>query len=131
MKVEGNVFAGMGIFVAPVIPIYWHYSQDPTGTAALVMTFGLCSLVAFYLLFTARRIDARPEDDRNALIEDGAGEQGFYSPYSWWPLALAASGAMGFLGIVIGWWMFILAVPAFALSAFGFCFEYYRGEHAH
>ena len=131
MKVEGNVFAGIGIFVAPIIFIYWHYSQDPTGTTALILTFGLCALTAFYLLFTARRIDPRPEDDRSARIEDSAGEMGFYSPYSWWPLALAGTGAMLFLGIVVGWWLVILGVPCFAVSVFGFVFEYYRGEHAH
>jgi hypothetical protein len=131
VKVEGNLFAGIGIFVAPIIPIYWHFSHDPTGTAALVMTFGLCALVAFYFLFTARRIDLRPEDDRNARMEDSAGELGFFSPYSWWPLALAASGAMTFLGVVVGWWLVILAIPCFAVSVFGLVFEYYRGEHAH
>lgn len=131
MKVEGYLFTGIGVFVVPVIPVYWHYSQDPTGTAALIMTFGLCALTAFYLLFTANRVGPRPEDDPTALIEDSAGDLGFYSPYSWWPLALAASAAMGFLGICIGWWMFILAVPFFAVSAYGLVFEYYRGEHAH
>jgi hypothetical protein len=131
VKVEGNLFAGIGIFVAPIIFIYWHYSQDPTGTTALILTFGLCALVAFYFLFTARRIDTRPEDDRNALIEDSAGEMGFYSPYSWWPLALAGAAAMAFLGICIGWWLVILAVPCFAVAIYGFVFEYYRGEHAH
>jgi hypothetical protein len=131
VKVEGYIFTGMGVFMVPVAPIYWHYSQDPTGTAALIMTIGLCALTAFYLLFTAHRIDQRPEDDPTALIEDAAGELGFYSPYSWWPLALALSGAVAFLGVCIGWWLFILAVPFFAVAAWGLVFEYYRGEHAH
>ncbi len=131
MKVEGNLFAGMGIFLVPVIPVYWHYSHDWTGTTALVLTWGLCFLVGFYLLFTAKRIDARPEDDPYARIEDSAGELGFFSPHSWWPLLLAATGAMGFLGLVFGLWLFALAVPFFAYTTFGFVMEYYRGEHAH
>ncbi len=131
MKVEGNMFAGIGVFLVPVIPIYWHYSHDWTGTTALVLTWGLCALIGFYLLFTAKRIDLRPEDNPTALIEDGAGELGFFSPHSWWPLILAAAGAMGFLGIVFGMWMFALSVPFFVFAVFGFVFEYYRGEHAH
>jgi hypothetical protein len=131
VKVEGYIFTGVGIFVLPVIPIYWHYSQDPTGTTALILTLGLCSLTAFYLLFTAHRIDQRPEDDPTALIEDAAGELGFYSPYSWWPLAMGLSGAWVFLGVCIGWWMVALGVPFFAMATYGLVFEYYRGEHAH
>jgi hypothetical protein len=131
VKVEGNIFAGFGVFVVPCTWVYWHYSKDPTGTAALIMTIGLCALIAFYLLFTAKRIDARPEDDSHAEIADAAGELGFYSPYSWWPLAVAASGAFIFLGGVIGWWLVIVAVPFFAVSVWGLVFEYYRGDHAH
>jgi len=131
VKVEGNMFAGIGIFLVPVIPIYWHYSQDWTGTTALVLTLGLCTLIGFYLLFTAKRIDQRPEDNPSALIEDGAGELGFFSPHSWWPLVLAGAGALAFLGIIFGLWLFALAVPFFAFAVFGFVFEYYRGEHAH
>lgn len=131
MKVEGNIFAGMGIFLIPVIPVYWYYSKDWTGTTALVLTFGLCFLVGFYLLFTAKRIDARPEDDSSALIEDAAGELGFFSPHSWWPLVLAGTGAIGTLGLVFGLWLFVLAIPFFVFATFGFVMEYYRGEHAH
>lgn len=131
MKVEANIFNGIGLFLVPVIPVYWHYSHDWTGTVALVMTFGLCALVGFYLYFTAKRIDQRPEDDPTALIEDGAGELGFFSPHSWWPLILAGAGAMGFLGLAVGLWMFALSVPIFAFAVFGFVFEYYRGDHAH
>lgn len=131
MKIEGNIFASFGIFLVPCTVVYWHYSQDPTGTAALIMTIGLCALIGFYLLFTARRIDARPEDDSHAEIADAAGELGFYSPYSWWPLAVAATGSLIFLGGVFGWWLIFLGVPLFTVSVWGLVFEYYRGDHAH
>lgn len=131
MKVEGNLFAGIGIFLIPVIPVYWYYSEDWTGTTALVLTWGMCAMVGAYLLFTAKRIDMRPEDDPVALIEDSAGELGFFSPHSWWPLLLAASGAGVTLGLVFGTWLVALLVPFFAYTVFGFVFEYYRGEHSH
>ena len=131
MKVEGWLFALIAVFLIPVTAVYWYGSEDPTGTTALVLTFGLCFLIAFYLLYTARRIQPRPEDDPEANIEDAAGDLGFFSPYSWWPLAVAASCAVMFLGIVFGWWLFVLALPFVAIAVMGFVFEYYRGEHEH
>jgi len=35
------------------------------------------------------------------------------------------------LGVVFGWWMFILALPFGAICVCGWIFEYYRGIHAH
>ncbi|HKA67995.1 MAG TPA: cytochrome c oxidase subunit 4 [Actinomycetes bacterium] len=131
MKVEGWLFTVIAVFLIPVTVVYWYASEDPTGTTALILTFGLCFLIAFYLLYTARRITPRPEDDPAANIEDAAGDLGFFSPYSWWPLAVAAACAVMFLGIVFGWWLFILALPFVALTVMGFVFEYYRGEHEH
>lgn len=131
MKIEGWLFTIIAVFLIPVTAVYWYASEDPTGTTALILTFGLCFLIAFYLLYTARRIAPRPEDDPHANIEDAAGDLGFFSPYSWWPLGVAAACALMFLGIVFGWWLFILALPFVAVSVMGFVFEYYRGEHEH
>lgn len=134
MKVEGYLFAGVAVFFAVITPIYWYTSEDPTGTTALALSFGLAFLVGYYLLFTARRIDPRPEDQVDAEIADGAGDYGFYSPHSWWPLALAAGAAMATLGLVFTWWLFILGVVLTMLAVIGLVFEYYtgeRGEQAH
>ncbi|MGH8939083.1 MAG: cytochrome c oxidase subunit 4, partial [Actinomycetes bacterium] len=131
MKIEGWLFTVIAVFLIPVTAVYWYASEDPTGTTALTLTFGLCFLIAFYLLYTARRIAPRPEDDPTANIEEAAGDLGFFSPYSWWPLAVAAACAAMFLGIVFAWWLFILALPFVAVTVMGFVFEYYRGEHEH
>ena len=42
--------------------VYWVLSEEPAGTVALAFTAGLAFLIGYYLLFTARRIDPRPED---------------------------------------------------------------------
>jgi hypothetical protein len=128
---EGKIFAGLAIFFVPVTGIYWYFSKDPTGTTALILTFGLCFLIAFYFLFLARRIDPRPEDNAHADIEDGAGDLGFFSPHSWWPLAVGAACAILTLGVIFGWWLVALSLPLVGLAVFGFMFEYYRGDHAH
>jgi hypothetical protein len=128
VKVEGYLFAGVAVFFAVITPIYWYTSEDPTGTTALALSFGLAFLVGYYLLFTARRIDPRPEDQRDAEIADGAGSYGFYSPHSWWPLPLAGGAAVATLGLVFTWWLFILGAVLTILSVIGLVFEYYHGE---
>jgi hypothetical protein len=131
VKVEGFIFAILAVFFVVVTPVYWALSHDPTGTSALVLTTLLALLVAFYTLLTARRIGPRPEDRKDAEIAEGAGELGFFSPHSWWPLFCALSLSVCVLGIVFGWWLFIIGVGFGTFSVLGFVFEYYRGEHAH
>ncbi len=131
MKVEAWVFGANAVFLGIVTPIYWIVSEDPTGTSALVMATGLAALVAFYLGFHGRRMDARPEDRKEAEIVEGAGELGFFPPYSWWPLWCALALSVCVLGVVFGWWLFLIGVAAGSMALTGWVFEYYRGEHAH
>jgi hypothetical protein len=131
MKIEGYLFVFSALFFAIMDVIYWLWSHDPTGTTALALTVGLAGLVGFYLLFTGRRVGPRPEDDKEADIADGAGELGFFSPHSWWPMFAAAAAATAALGAVIGWWMLMIGMLAVILAAIGFVFEYYRGHFSH
>jgi hypothetical protein len=131
MKVEGWLFAAGFFFFSLAAVVYGIVSDgEPVGTVALAFTSGLAFLTGYYLLFTARRIDRRPEDAVDAEISDGAGELGFYSPHSWWPLPVAFFAATTFLGIISGWWLVIIGVIGGALAVIGLVFEYYRGEPA-
>ncbi|GAA2070762.1 cytochrome c oxidase subunit 4 [Aeromicrobium halocynthiae] len=131
MKVEYWTIASTGIFFAFIAPVYWFLTADWTGTTALVMTFLLCALLGFYLYVVAKQIDDRPEDRSDGEIADGAGEQGFFPPYSWWPLYAAGTLATMVLGTVIGWWLFIIGAVFGTVTVLGWVFEYYRGVHAH
>ncbi len=131
MKIEAWIFGLNAVFFALVTPTYWFLSEDPTGTSALVMSTLLAALVAFYLGFHAKKMDARPEDDKRAEVVDGAGELGFFPPYSWWPLWCACALAVCVLGVVFGWWLFLIGVGAGSIALVGYVFEFYRGEHAH
>ncbi|MGA8986626.1 cytochrome c oxidase subunit 4 [Aeromicrobium sp.] len=131
MKAEYWTIISTGIFFALVSPIYWVLSKDPTGTTALVMTFLLTALLGFYLGVVAKQIPDRPEDRSDGEIAEGAGEQGFFPPFSWWPLFTAAALAVVVLGVVIGWWLFIIGAGLLGLMVIGWIFEYYRGIHAH
>ena len=131
MKVTAKMFMYMAIFLFFVILLYWWTSHDPTGTAALVMATGLAGMIAFYLMFTVRRIGPGPDDRDDAEPHEGAGEQGFFSPTSYWPLMLCLSLATAFLGIAIGFWLVFFAAPFALFGVYGFVFEYYRGENKH
>jgi cytochrome c oxidase subunit IV len=131
MKVEAWIFGIVTLFILVVTPIYWVMSEDPTGTSALTMTFLLALLVTFYLGVTSRRMEPRPEDRKEAEIVEGAGELGFFAPYSWWPLWCALTLVVCVLGVVFGWWLFIIGVGFGIITLSGFILEFYRGDHAH
>lgn len=131
MRTEAKLFTILVIFFLIVTPLYWFLSHDVTGSVALAVTFLLSSLIAYYLWFISSKIGDRPEDRGDAEIYEGAGEIGFFSPHSIWPLCVAASGAIVFVGLAIGWWLVIIGAPLLAISAIGWVFEYYRGDFAH
>lgn len=129
MRIAGRLFAIIAAFFTLVAVVYWFLSKEPAGTAALVFTGALGFLVAFYLLFTAKRVEPLPEDDDEGDIAEGAGVQGFYSPHSWWPLPVALGAATIGLGLVfVMWWLIILGVVFTVGATSGLLFEYYRGE---
>jgi hypothetical protein len=132
MRAEAWIFAICTVFFVLVAPAYWFISGDPTGTSALTMTFLLSLLVTFYLGFHATRMEPRPEDRNDAEIADGAGELGFFPPYSWWPLWCGLTLAVCVFGIAMGaWWLFIIGVGLGAVTLCGWIYEYYVGIHAH
>jgi hypothetical protein len=105
---------------------------EPVGVVGLALVGALCTLIAFY---TNRLHHAQggelPEDRNDALIDDGEAEQGFFSPWSWWPVSLGASVALMFLGLAIGNWICFIAVPLAAVSVIGLIYEYQRGNFGH
>jgi hypothetical protein len=131
VKAESWIIVSIAIFCALVAPIYWWITYDPTGTTALVMTTLLCTLLGFYLIVVAKQIPARPEDRDDGDIIDGAGELGFFPPYSWWPLYCSLAFSAIVLGLVFGWWLFIIGAGLGLFTLIGWIFEYYRGVHAH
>jgi len=99
------------------------------GTIALSLTAILSALIAFYLGRThSAQGGELPEDRLNANIDDGDAEQGFFSPWSWWPIMLAAGAALLFLGIAVGVWIAAIGAAVTLISLVGWMYEYYRGN---
>ncbi|MCU1606110.1 MAG: ctaF [Modestobacter sp.] len=132
MKVEALIFNLIAVFCVAAAVIYGVWSQEPVGTTALVLSAALTSLIGGFFWFVSRRIDARPEDRKDAEIADGAGELGFFSPGSYWPFGLAVSA--GLMGLALAFWypwLVILAGVALLITIGGLLFEYYVGQNAH
>ena len=132
MKAESWIFGICTVFFLLVAPAYWFITYDPTGTSALTMTFLLTLLVTLYLGVHASKMAPRPEDRQDAEIADGAGELGFFPPYSWWPLWCGSTLAVCVFSVAMGaWWLFIMGVGLGAVALCGWIYEYYVGDHAH
>lgn len=133
MKVETWIFTVGCLFFVPVGIVYGILTrwEEPVGATGILLTAGMCGLIAIYLFITSRRIDPRPEDDQLGEIAEGAGEQGVFAPYSWTPLWLGAGVALTFMGAAVGWWLFLIGLGSTGLATLLWVFEFYRGEHAH
>src|SRR4051794_3807282 len=105
--------------------------EEHVGYLGMYLVAGLSGMIGFYLLFTGRRVGLRPEDRLDAEIHEGAGEQGHFSPWSWWPITLSAAAATCFLGLAVGWWILYIGVGLGIVSIIGWVYEYSRGLHAH
>ena len=127
MKIEGLLFGFLSVFFIGISVVYWLVSRDDAGFTLLLLTAGMSFIIGYYVLFTAARMDARPEDREDAEIAEGAGEVGFFAPHSWWPIALAASVLITTMGLVFGPFLIIIGVVAVLTSLSGLLFEYYVG----
>ena len=131
MKVSWKLFGGLSVFYVIMTVIYWQIGGEEVGIAGMLLSACLAGMVGFYVWFTQKRIGVTlPEDNLTAEIADGAGELGFYSPHSWWPLPVAVSACVFALGLIIGWWLSLIGLGALVISIIGMVTEYEKPEIA-
>lgn len=126
MKVESRLFeiVTAAFFILGIA--YAVLAQEPVGVAGLFLTGGLALIIGTYFRFVSRRLEERPEDNPDAEVSDGAGDVGFFSPGSYWPIAVAASAAL--MGISLAFfYMWAMVISGFLLLAAigGLVFEYH------
>jgi hypothetical protein len=138
MRIESRIFLLVAVFLVMCAVGYawWSWAAEPgglegIGTTCILLSAGLCGIIGSYFAFVARRIDARPEDRADADIAEGAGELGFFSPGSYWPISMAMAAALAGLAMAF-WqvWLLIVGVAALLLTVGGLLFEYYTGQNA-
>jgi len=129
-----GILIGVFAFVVAAIYGYWTNISDVgfehVGVIGLILAGLLGFMIAWYLWITRKNLDVDPSDDPLGDIDEIQGDYGFFSPHSWWPLFLGASAAICFLGLAVGWWMFIIGAFIGVPALVGWTFEYFKGEHA-
>ena len=139
MHIEARLFEFLTAFFALAAVVYGvltamfaHGGIEWAGTVALVLTTGLTLITGTFFRFVARRLDTRPEDYEDAEISDGAGELGFFSPHSWWPVLIALSFSTAAVGAAL-WlpWLIVAGICFVLFTAGGLVFEYYIGPEKH
>jgi Cytochrome c oxidase subunit IV len=132
MRVEARIFeiTTAFFFLAAVVYGLWS-GGEPVGTAGLVLTGGLTLIIGTYFRFVSRRVRMRPEDNVDAEISDGAGELGFFSPGSYWPVGMAlAATVLGFALAFGQWWLVAVGIALILGTVAGLVFQYHIGPKA-
>lgn len=126
MKVESRVFELCTAFFFLCAIVYAVLARESVGVAGLFLTGGLSLIIGTYFRFVSRRLEERPEDDPEAEVSDGAGDVGFFSPGSYWPIMMA--GAAAFLAISMAFmyvWMVVVGGIVLLITIAGLVFEYH------
>jgi uncharacterized integral membrane protein len=123
------VYTAWNIIAHPDVP--WYNGIEWVGSVALLFTALMGALIAFYIGKVHKAQGGElPEDVLTSDIDDGDPELGEFSPWSWWPIVLAFSAALGMIGLAVGAWMMPIGIAVFVVAIVGWVYEYYRGYFA-
>lgn len=132
MKVESRVFEICTAFFFLCAVVYGLLAREPVGIVGLTLTGGLSLIIGTYFRFISRRLEPRPEDNPAAEVVDGAGDLGFFSPGSYWPIGLA--GATALMGISVAYfhvWAIAISGALLLVMIGGLLFEYHLPRSGH
>jgi len=125
----GVVYTAWNIIGHPDVP--WYTAIEWVGTVALFFAGFMGVMIAFYVDRVHKAQGGElPEDVLTADIDDGDPELGEFSPWSWWPIVLAFSASIAFIGLAVGSWMVPIGFAIFLVAIVGWVYEYYRGYFA-
>jgi hypothetical protein len=137
MKTNINVMWVLTAYFVVLTIIYTVWAIIDTsevewvGTIAIGLSAGLSGLIGYYLQLVKKNQGGElPEDRLDADIDDGDPELGHFSPWSWWPVTMAFGLGIVFLGISVGFWVAMYAVPLVLVALVGWVYEHYRGNFA-
>jgi hypothetical protein len=132
MKVESRIFEILTVFFFVAAIVYTFVAREPVGVAGLFLTGGLSLIIGTYFRFVSRRLELRPEDNPDGEISDGAGDVGFFSPGSYWPIGLAGSVALLAISLAFMYfWAVTISAVILLISVGGLVFEYHIRPSEH
>ncbi len=132
MKIEARIFEIITAFFFVSAVVYGFFSHgEVVGSVAITLTGGLTLIVGTYFRFVSRRVQMRPEDNIEAEVSDGAGELGFFSPGSYWPIGMAGSASVIGLALAFDqWWLVAVGIFLILGTVAGLVFEYHVSPRA-
>ena len=126
MKVEARIFHICTAFFFAAAILYGFWAKEVVGIVGLTLTGGLSLIIGSYFSFVARRVEQRPEDNPDAEVSDGSGELGFFSPGSYWRVAVAAAAALTGLALAYFYiWLLVIGIVCVLITVGGLVFEYH------
>ena len=132
MKIEYRIFVVLAVFFAAAGLLYglWGHWREPVGAVGLFLATLLAGMIAFYAWFTGKRMGPRPEDDEAGEIDRVRGGLRVLRPVLLVAALPRRRAALCFLGLAVGWWLFIIGSSFGVVALVGWTFEYFKGEHA-
>jgi preprotein translocase subunit Sss1 len=109
-----------------------HGRVEWIGTITLLFSAFMSGLIGFFVSLAhkgQKGVDL-PEDRLDAEIDDADPELGHFSPWSWWPLVLAAAPAVGMISLATAHFLIPVAAGLLVVGLVGWVYEYYRGNFA-
>jgi hypothetical protein len=126
MKVETRLAIFGMTFVGALALIYWFTSYEDAGTTLLALGAAMYALLAGYLSLQRRHLDdrrPRPEDVEDPPPAEPETPVGFFPAASVWPAAIGLGAVVAGLGLVFGYWFFVIAVILLLGAIVGYAVE--------
>lgn len=138
MRATARIFWIVGVFFLVVTVAYGLLTGyfeplgvETVGFPAMIALTGLAFMIAMTASLAVRKNDLGASDEEDGDLKSSAGVQGSFSPYSWAPLWAAIGGALCFLGVAAGWWIFAFGILFAGYGVLLWVLEFSRGQHAH
>jgi hypothetical protein len=136
MRANIILLAILAVFFYLCAAVYtlWHMGAyggqvEWAGTLGLGLTGVMATLIGFYLVLVYRGQGGEVAMDRlEAELDDDDPDQGHFSPWSWWPIGLAAAFALVFLSFTGPTFLLPIAAVLLLVMLTGWVYEYYRGN---
>ena len=96
MRASIFVFMFSAVFFV-IVGIIYGFATDfgeLAGFPALLLLGAMSAMIGIYLWLTDRRVGRQPQDNDDAEISDADADYGMFSPWSWWPVILAAGALL-------------------------------------
>ncbi|WP_114856324.1 cytochrome c oxidase subunit 4 [Brachybacterium sp. YJGR34] len=138
MRAAAKIFWILAVFFlivtvayAVITGMYEPLGIETVGFPAFIAVTGLALMIAMVLSLVIRKNELGASEDLHAEVEDDAGVQGSFAPYSWAPLWAAIGAALCFLGVAAGWWILAFGVIFAVYGVLSWVLEFSTGQHEH